>query len=83
MLSYRNCYTFTQKEEVDTKKGFLLAIFFFITSTTLTYGHPPSKVNVSVEGKTVNALITHGVLGPAHHCVNKILVFLNSDKIIE
>ena len=68
------------------RKIVLLILFFgLIIASANAYAHPPSEVNIeySEELRMISIVIVHPVSNPEKHFINKIIVWLNEEEIIQ
>ncbi|MEI8349568.1 MAG: hypothetical protein WCI77_05400 [Candidatus Omnitrophota bacterium] len=62
---------------------FFILFTSFLLCAAAVYAHPPSSVNISRKGTTIEVVVTHTVSNPSQHYIKLIEVFLNGKMIIE
>lgn len=68
------------------RKIVLLILFFgLIVASANAYAHPPSEVNIeySEELRMVSIVVLHPVSNSGKHFINKIIIWLNTEEIIQ
>lgn len=63
----------------------LILFFGLIVASANVYAHPPSEVNIEYSGelKMISIVIVHPVSNPGKHFINKIIIWLNEEEIIQ